>query len=399
MGQSWRERAHERINDIRVSDVQIRVTMDGEPVPDATVQLQMKEHAFGFGTAISAKHLMADDSDGEQYREFVERCNRVTFENDLKWEPWAAAEASPEKMATLEDAVTWLAHRDIPIRGHYVHWAVIEGGSLPTHVAEGYDGDAAALYDVWMDNIRERVPQAAALGNIFEWDVINHPVGWSGRLPRTEAEFGTDFYAELFDLADDLVPDSDHWINEGSILSGLRRVAAYERVIEDLIERDQGPDGIGFMGHFSEPNLPSMEELEETLDRFANLVPRLQITELDVTADTEKRMAEYFGDVLTLAYSHPAMEAVILWGFWAGRHWRPETALYDEEWNLRPVGRVWHDLVYDEWWSDVHGQTDGDGLFADEVFHGIHEITVDVDGASTSEIVSITDQQTVDISI
>ena len=399
MGNSWREQAHARINDLRMSDLEITVTKEGTPVPNADIAVHMKEHDFGFGTAISAKHLMADTADGERYREFVNRCNRVTFENDLKWQPWAAADESAAKMATLTEAVDWLDERDIPIRGHYIHWAVIEGGSLPAPVAKEYDGDAGSLYDEWMDNINDRVPRAAALGNIDEWDVINHPVGWSGRLPRTEAEFGTDFYAELFELAEALVPDADHWINEGSILSGLSRVRAYERVIEDLIDRDQSPDGIGFMGHFSEPNLPSMTALEETLDQFAELVPRLQITELDVTADDEERMADYFRDVLTLAYSHPAMEAVILWGFWAGRHWRPETALYDEAWNLRPVGHVWDELVYDTWWSDSEGTTDSEGLFHSEVFHGLHEIEVEVDGQSASELVSITDQQSVEITI
>ena len=62
-------------------------------------------------------------------------------------------------------------------------------------------------------------------------------------------------------------------------------------MIEDLQSRGYAPDGIGAMGHLTEPTLPSMEELEATMDRFTQLVPRLQITELDVRTDDAERAA------------------------------------------------------------------------------------------------------------
>lgn len=34
-------------------------------------------------------------------------------------------------------------------------------------------------------------------------------------------------------------------------------------------------------------------------------------------------------EVMTLYFSHPAVEGIILWGFWDGRIWKPEMPLYE----------------------------------------------------------------------
>lgn len=34
-------------------------------------------------------------------------------------------------------------------------------------------------------------------------------------------------------------------------------------------------------------------------------------------------------DILTLYFSHPAIEGVLFWGFWDGKLWKPEMALFE----------------------------------------------------------------------
>ena len=36
-----------------------------------------------------------------------------------------------------------------------------------------------------------------------------------------------------------------------------------------------------------------------------------------------------FQEVMTLYFSHPAIEGIILWGYWDGRIWKPEMPLYE----------------------------------------------------------------------
>jgi hypothetical protein len=46
----------------------------------------------------------------------------------------------------------------------------------------------------------------------------------------------------------------------------------------------------------------------------------------DINTDDEELQADYTRDFLTLAYSHPTVVGVQLWGFWERSHWKPEAA-------------------------------------------------------------------------
>lgn len=62
-------------------------------------------------------------------------------------------------------------------------------------------------------------------------------------------------------------------------------------------------------------------------------------------SDDERLQADYLRDVMTMAFSHPAMQAIVMWGFWEGRHWKPDAALYRKDWSTKPAGKVWEELV------------------------------------------------------
>lgn len=124
-----------------------------------------------------------------------------------------------------------------------------------------------------------------------------------------------------------------------------------------------------------------MDTLYGVFNRFAALIPNLQLTELDVdVGDDEVLQADYLRDVMTLAFSHPAFQAIVMWGFWEGKHWKPNAALYRKDWSIKPAGQVWQELVFDTWWTEDAGQTDADGYFATRGFLGDYEIKIKHDG-------------------
>jgi GH35 family endo-1,4-beta-xylanase len=168
------------------------------------------------------------------------------------------------------------------------------------------------------------------------------------------------------------------WVNEGTILASRRRRRHYENMIRTLCRTDAAPDGIGLMGHFNAPRYPSVQQLHQVLDRYAALVPRLQITELDIrTGGDEYAQAEYLRTLMTAAFSHPAVESIMCWGFWAGRHPRPDAALfYRRNWTLKPAGAVWRELVFNEWWTDEVLHTDAEGYVSTHGFLGDYRIDV-----------------------
>ncbi|HPA06727.1 MAG TPA: glycoside hydrolase family 10, partial [Candidatus Hydrogenedentes bacterium] len=65
----WRAVAAARIEQHRKADLAVRVTdSTGRPVPGAKVAVEMRRHAFGWGSAVTVKGILRQDADGEKYR-------------------------------------------------------------------------------------------------------------------------------------------------------------------------------------------------------------------------------------------------------------------------------------------------------------------------------------------
>jgi GH35 family endo-1,4-beta-xylanase len=210
---------------------------------------------------------------------------------------------------------------------------------------------------------------------VGEWDAINHIIGWG----KTYADLmgGYEIYADVIKQGRQLAPVTEMWVNEGQILAGSARRKPYREVIEFLIENEAAPDGIGFMGHFRDGSLTPPEEIYSVLDAYADLGLKLQITELDVDCGNDEELqADYLRDVMIVSFSHPSMEAVVLWGFWEGQHWRPPAGLWRKDRSAKPAGEAWLDLVFNKWWTKEKGVTDTQGTFETRGFLGEYQITV-----------------------
>ena len=128
----WRKEANDRIEKLRKGDFNFVVTdKAGAPVAGAEIHAVLKRHAFGFGSAVTARWLSDPSPDGERYRAIVDECfSRVVFENDLKMFAWEA-EKDPNakgefRKAWLDQSLAWLAERHFTVRGHYLCWAPFE---------------------------------------------------------------------------------------------------------------------------------------------------------------------------------------------------------------------------------------------------------------------------------
>ena len=86
---------------------------------------------------------------------------------------------------------------------------------------------------------------------------------------------------------------------------------------------------------------------------------------------------------MTAFFSHPAADAFVMWGFWEGRHWLPKGAMFRRDWTPKPNLEAYRDLVFREWWTDVTGQTDQDGVFATRGFKGDYDIEITLNGETT----------------
>ena len=218
---------------------------------------------------------------------------------------------------------------------------------------------------------------------------MNHISGWG--TDTLETLYGPGIYVDIFRRARELAPPgTPMWVNEGQIIAGGGRRDDYERLIRYLADNGQAPDGIGFMGHFGEGSLTSMPEMWRTFDRFAALAPSLQITELDVTTSDEQLQADYLRDVMTLAFSHPKMSGIVMWGFWEGRHWQPQAALFRKDWSAKPALWAWIEQVLYKWRTDTVVETAEDGGAATRAFLGDYLIEVSYDGQKVTKTAVLT---------
>jgi len=150
-------------------------------------------------------------------------------------------------------------------------------------------------------------------------------------------------------------------------------------------------------GHFGSV-LTSPGNLLDILDKFATFGKTIKVTELDMVINDDQLRADYMRDVMTVLFSHPSIEGVVMWGFWADRHWKPEAALYGSDWQLRSHGQAWLDLVKDKWWTDESLLTGDDGCARIRGFKGLYKVTVETDrGVWTVQINNGDAEDTVEV--
>ena len=390
-GAAWRKEALKRIEAIRKSDFKITVVgPDGKPLPAAAVAVNLRRHQFGFGSAVTASWLNRSGPDGAMYREIVDRYfSRVVLESDLKEMGWKKGIAvPPDKEFSREQtlrALDWLEERNIEVRGHCLTWGVFDGYTTPLKK------DPEALKQHMLDHMSDILP---AIGHrVMEWDAINHPASWSPS-NRITAVTGRSFYADIMRHARGLssVP---MWLNEDQVFRPGRQQEDYYEETRAMIAAGQAPDGIGIQGHFHCSFLPGPEEMLRISDRFAALVPKLQITEFDIMANGDEQLqADWFRDCMIMAFSHPAYTGFQTWGFSERTVLRKEAMPWKADWSARRLANVWKTWVGKYWHSKVKGTTDAEGVFTFRGYHGRYTVAIETQlGRRVCEVLLNPDQR------
>lgn len=382
---AWRKDAEDRIRRHRMGDLRIRVVDEaGKTVPDAPLSVSMRGHAFGFGSVVHPRFFAAEDADGARYREtFFGAFNKASLETGFRWQNWTRGgeERIAEGRRELAQTMDALVQADVEVRGHYLMWAPVDARNKPPHLMD----QPEALREALWAHAEEKARWAG--DRIGEWDAVNHIVGWGTRM--ADLCGGNQVYADMIRDGRNWAPHAEMWINEGQVLVGDGgRLAEYQAMVQDLVDREAAPDGVGFMGHFKDQHLPSPEEVYRRLEAFAPFGASLQLTELDVDCGPDDRLqADYLRDVVTIAFSHPSVEAVVLWGFWEGRHWMPDAALWRRDWTIKPAGEAWLELIQEQWRTRDMGSTAADGTYTVRGFIGEYEIAVWLESQSNRRVV------------
>lgn len=347
--------------------------------PGARVRVKQKRHAFSFGTAISSRVLGGQISraDRDQYLVTVKaNFNCAVHENALKWYS-TETKAGEVDYGDADRILDWCEANDIPMRGHCLFWSV-----------EQYVQDWLKALDT--DALRQAVERRARdvarrfHGRITEHDLNNEMLHGSYYRDR----LGPGIIKEMTTWARDENPDLIFYVNDYNILSG-KELDRYVAQIEDFLNQGIPVGGIGVQGHFH-GEIP-LDAVATSLDRLAQFNLPIKVTEFDMKTLDEEAKAQGLRDFFKLCFAHKAVSGILLWGFWAGRHWLTSekygiegfTGLWNNNWEPMPQAHAYRDLVFGNWWTDVEVEADVAGECSVPVFLGTHEVRA---GGVTQEV-------------
>jgi hypothetical protein len=97
---------------------------------------------------------------------------------------------------------------------------------------------------------------------------------------------------------------------------------------------------------------------------------------LKMTPQEEEMNAREIVDYYRICFSHPAVEGILMWGFWEGANWIPVSSLYRRDWSPTPSAEAYQNLIFKEWWTKESGNAGKDGVYSALAFYGKYKVTV-----------------------
>ena len=384
-GAQWREDAFKRIEEIRKGDFTVVVKdKEGNVIPDAKVELDMFEHEFQFGTSVRNAYFKNETAKNKLSENF----NAGVSEGAMKWAPYMENETLRKQARTdLEDS------KALGIkyyRGHTILWEVdgkTSAGNVmvPMAVQEAAKkGDkefVMAELDKWTETILKEFN-----GELCDWDVVNEIVEQTGL--RDTGVYGNEIYPYIFAKARDLDPSSDLYYNSNRVFKGTDRFMKY---LEYFESNNVDYDGIGMQTHRN--NYNDMFPMEHVVELYAKIREicdkKLKVTEFSNAITDINLQGGYTRDSLIAAFAEPNMEGFIFWGFWDGSNFDARSTFYDTEWNIKPAGLAYQDLVYNKWWTrDAKANTNAEGKAVINGFYGDYDVTVSANGKTVTKMVA-----------
>lgn len=373
----WRKAAAARIDKYRKGDLTIKVVdKKGKPVPNARVQVQLRQPSFAWGAAINSANLLdTTNGDVRHYRDtLLKYFTKVVFDNEVKAKSWARTNHT----RTIETA-QWLHKNGIDIRGHVLVWPSWQHSP---HLVQ-FKNDTAALRAAIINGIAEQTKTLK--GQFTEWDVINEPYAHHDIIDL----LGKDVMVDWFNAARRGEPDAKLFLNDYTMFQNISASEKFYENVKYLQSKGAPIQAIGEQGHIG-GSPPGIDYVLARLDHFATLGLPIQISEFDIASDDDEFKMRYMKDFMTAVFSHPATIGFMQWGFWAGSHWMPSAALWDKTWQLRAHGKMFVDMLKNEWSTNVNGITGKDGSFVVRGFQGNYEIKLMNGGKEIVKRVTLT---------
>jgi endo-1,4-beta-xylanase len=400
----WRAEADARIERLRKGDFTVTVRdAAGAPLPGVELSYRLTRHAFLFGTAISYAPFSDQGRDGRAYRQFIlDNLSGLVCENEMKW--YRTERTHHTFNYEPADALLRFATQNgLQMRGHTLFWEQ-ERYAMPWLRRL----DPAELRGAIETHLHDIVTRYR--GQLVAWDVNNEMLDgdfFRGRLGAAIAPW-------MFKEAARLDPPTRLFVNEYGIVGDAAKTERYIAMIKTLQAQGAPIGGIGVQVHdadrFTEDPKAKIARKHDrpdwmlttpvtpeiflrTLDRLyaATQLP-IHLTEISAGNPDPRGRADNLEMLFRLAFSHEAVQAMLLWGFAAKSHWLgADAALMNADNALNAAGvRISH-LLREEWTTRGSIKLDDAGNVKLRGFYGVYILTVKMpDGRVVEREVSLT---------
>jgi GH35 family endo-1,4-beta-xylanase len=363
------------IANIRMGTLVIRTA------PGAKITVEQVRHEFWFGATLPGGIFSGRNSpeDIAKWKEiFASHFNAGVPEADFKWDVMERQQGQVN-YSVVDAMLSWAEKTGIRMRGHCIFWGV------PDHVQpwlkEMTDDDFKIAVAA-----RGRSVAARYRGRFAEYDLNNEMMHANYYANR----FGIGFVRQMAQWVKEGDPDAKLFVNDYDITTG-RRLDDYVKHIRSLLDAGVPLAGIGVQGHLHGDSFDPAA-LQNALDVLSQFHLPIRITEYNFPGQRSKYMtgdrqavmppeeelakAEALKQFYTICFAHPSVTGIMMWGFWEGANWIPQSSLYKRDWTPLPAAKAYEDLVLHRWWTRWSGTADAQGRVELRAFYGTHKVTV-----------------------
>ncbi|XP_062158949.1 endo-1,4-beta-xylanase 1-like [Alnus glutinosa] len=323
------------------------------------VKVRQTKNSFPFGSCVNRTNI--DNEDFVDF--FTKNFNWAVFGNELKWY-WTEPQQGNFNYKDADEILDLCKSHDIETRGHCIFWEV--EGTVQSWIRNLNKTDLATAVQNRLTGLLSRYK-----GKFRHYDVNNEMLHGSFYQDR----LGKDTRANMFKTAHQLDPSPILFVNDYHVEDGCDTRSSPEKYIEhvlDLQEQGAPVGGVGIQGHIDSP-VGSV--VCSALDKLGILGLPIWFTELDVSSINEHVRADDLEVMLREGFAHPAVDGIMLWGFWELFMSRDNSHLVNAEGDINEAGARYLALKK-EWLSHANGHIDDQGEFQFRGFHGTYNVQI-----------------------
>lgn len=345
---------------VRKRNVSLKFSgLDPSELSGATVKIRQTHNSFPLGSCISRSNI--DNEDFVDF--FLNNFDWAVFGNELKWY-WTEPEQGNFNYRDADEMLEFCERYNIKTRGHCIFWEVESAIQPWVQQLSGSELEAA---------VENRVTDLLTRynGKFRHYDVNNEMLHGSFYRDR----LGSDSRANMFKTAQELDPLATLFLNEYHIEDGFDSRSSpekYIKLVHKLQKKGAPVGGIGIQGHITSP---VGHIVRSALDKLSTLGLPIWFTELDVSSTNEHIRGDDLEVMLWEAFAHPAVEGVMLWGFWELFMSREHSHLVNADGEVNEAGKRFLEIKR-EWLSFVDGVMEDEGGLEFRGYHGSYTVEV-----------------------